>query len=71
MFNNVIIIMIILTILNLSLKENIGNTVDYTGGHVGSCSKRFECKEGCNDIYENNRKRRNCKKICEDKNPCR
>ena len=50
MFNNVIIIMIILILLNLSLKENLGNLGDLTGGNVGSCSKRFECKEVCNAI---------------------
>ena len=70
MFRNVIMIMIILILLNLSLKENLGNS-DFTGGHVGSCLKRFECKEVCNDIYEDNQDRRKCKKLCEDKNQCR
>ena len=71
MFRNVIMIMIILILLNLSLKENLGNLGDLTGGNVGSCSKRFECKEVCNDLYEDNQERRRCKTLCENKHKCR
>jgi len=69
MFKNLIIILIIIFLL--SLKDNFGNTVDNTGGHVGSCSKRFDCKEICSDIYETKRDVRECKTLCNKNYQCR